>query len=527
MAPVCGVGEALATFARVDQGLAALDWVLLAVYGAVVVGIGVWANRRQKSTEDYTLGGRRMRWWAVGVSLIATSFSSAALIGGTGFGFQRGMGYLQLQLGDLVAVAAACALFVPFFSRLRITTAYEYLERRFGVGVRTLASLLFIGQTLLRAGVLVFGPATALSIVLGWDIEVAIVVTGASAVLYSAIGGLAAVVWTDLIQFAVVVVGVTASVIIVAGDVPGGLDAVLSGASAADRLDVVDWGLSPSSPFSVIGSLFAYGALALSVAGTNQQAVQRYLSCRDARSATRAAFLGWAMGFVAVALTLFLGVCLAQWAELVPDAASGFTADVTAGGGDAALPAFIVHRLPAGLAGLLVAAIFAASMSSMDSAIHSMSTAALVDFAPHFRKGAVDEARDLRLARILTVVFGVAATAAGLAAATSATLMLDTLLRWLGYFAGPLLGVFLLGVLTERSNEPGALLGMILGGGVVFLLVFVDAPAALAFHPLWLAPLGCALTVLGGIGCSLLWPAPVAGRVTGLTWSTRPRSGRG
>ncbi|MHC5011372.1 MAG: sodium:solute symporter family transporter, partial [Planctomycetota bacterium] len=169
-----------------------LDWIVLAAYGSAVVAIGIWANRRQKTPEDYLLGGRRMRWWAVGVSLIATSFSSAALIGATGFGFAKGMGYLQLQLGDLLAIALACALFLPFFSRLRLTTAYEYLERRFGVAARTVASALFVFQTLLRTGILVLGPALALSAVLGVDLRWAIAVSGVAAILYSATGGIAA-----------------------------------------------------------------------------------------------------------------------------------------------------------------------------------------------------------------------------------------------------------------------------------------------------------------------------------------------
>ena len=155
-----------------------LDWVVVALYGAVVVAIGAWANRRQKTTEDYFLGGRNMRWWAIGVSLIATSFSSVALIGFTGFGFTRGMGYLQLQIGDLVAILLACALFLPFFARLRLTTAYEYLELRFGVGARTVASALFIGQTLLRTGVLVLGPALALAAVTDLDLTLAIALSG-------------------------------------------------------------------------------------------------------------------------------------------------------------------------------------------------------------------------------------------------------------------------------------------------------------------------------------------------------------
>ena len=502
------------------QGLAPLDWALLGGYLVLVVVIGAWANRRQRTTEDYTLGGRTMRWWAIGVSLIATSFSSVALIDGTGFGFTRGMAYLQLQIGDLLAIALACALFIPFFSGLGLTTAYGYLERRFGPRVRWVASALFVAQTLLRTGVLVYGPATAISVAMGLDLDAAILVAGAAAILYSAAGGITAVVWTDLVQFGIVVAGVAASVVIVAGDVPGGFAAVLDGAREAGTLDLTDWSPALDQPFTVLWSVVAYGTLAASVAGTNQQAVQRYLSCRSAREASRAAFLGWGMGLVAVALTLFLGVCLAQWAALAPDAAA-FASDVARDGGDSALPAFIVHRLPPGLSGLLVAAVFAASMSSMDSAIHSMSTAVLVDFVRPLRRRPLAEATELRLARVLTVVFGIAATALGLVAARAETQMVDTLIRWLGYFAGPLLGVFLLGVLSRTANEAGALVGLVCGAGLVALAVGRDLPAEWGFHSLWLAPVACAVTWSAGVAASGVAAPPSDERLAGMTWFTR------
>lgn len=498
-------------------GLEALDWIVITAYGVVLIAIGAWANRRQKTTEDYFLGGRRMAWWAVGVSLIATSFSSAALIGGTGEGFTNGMGYLQLQIGDFLAIAAAIALFLPFFQALQLTTAYEYLEHRFGVTARTVASVLFIGQTLMRAGILVLAPALVLSAILGWDIRVAIVVSGLAALIYSSAGGITAVVWTDLIQFAVVVFGVGISLTIVAGDVPGGLGAIFGHASDSGRLAVMDTGVDFARPYNLLWTLAAYGVLALSIAGTNQQAVQRYLSCRDTKSARRAALLGWGIGFVVVSLTLFLGVSLAAWSELAPNG------HVLQGAKDAVLPRFILHRVPAGISGLLVAAIFAASMSSMDSAIHSMSTATLVDFVRRFRRRPLAATTELRLARLLTAVFGVAAIGMALVALGTETQLLQTLFVWLGYFAGPLLGLFALGVLTRRANEIGALLGVGLAGTGMVLAVVFDVPKELEMHRLWLAPLSLLVTVVLGTLFSFLRPAPPAAKIDGLTLRGRAR----
>ncbi|MFV1959279.1 MAG: sodium/solute symporter [Planctomycetota bacterium] len=497
------------------QGLTLLDWVVLAVYGAVVLAIGAWAKRRQRTTEDYFLGGRGMRWWAVGVSLIATSFSSVALIGATGFGFAHGMGWLQLQAGDLVGIGVALFLFLPFFSRLRLTTAYEYLERRFGVGARTLASALFIVQTLLRAGILVYGPALALSAILGMDLRWAIAASGLAAVVYSSAGGIQAVVWTDLIQLAVVLFGVVFCLELVASDVPGGLATVLDHARDAGRLQVADGTFDPRTPFNLPGALIAYGVLALSVAATNQQAVQRYMACKDLASARRAAFLGWGIGLVAVALTLFLGVALFVWSETT---AAGV---VLQGAGDQALPRFIATRLPAGVSGLLVAAIFAASMSSMDSAIHSMSTATIVDFVRRFRRKPLDGGSELRLARLLVVLFGLVATGVALFAPAKDRAMLETLITWLTYVAGPLLGLFALGVLSRRATEGGALIAVALTAVLTVVTLQAGLPARLGVHELWLGPAALLLTFGLGWAGSCLFRPPGKAQLAGLTWWTR------
>jgi len=469
--------------------LAALDWGVMALYGAVVLAIGWMANRRQRSSEDYFLGGRRLRWWVVGISLVATSFSSVALIGGTGFGYTNGMAWLQLQLGDVLALAIVCVVFLPFFSGRRLTTAYEYLEERFGPWARSVASVLFIGQTLLRTALLVYGPALALSTVLGWDIRTGIVVTASAAIVYSAFGGIAAVVWTDLIQMCVIVFAVLYCLLLIVSDVPGGFGAILDQAGESGRLNVFT-APDRGGVYNVLGTFVPYFILTMSIHGTNQQPVQRYLSCTEIGAARRAAFLGWGVGTLTLGLTLFMGVCLSAWA-VGTDVMDGAT-------GNEVLPRFIAARLPAGVAGLMLAAIFAASMSSIDSAIHSMSTATVVDFVRRFSKGR----NELRVARWTTVAFGVAATLGALYAASRSKQLLETLVTWLGYFAGPMLGLFLLGMLTKRANEAGALVGVVTSfAGVALVVLFAEAKPW-GFHPLWLAPASCASTCVLGYATS-------------------------
>ena len=474
--------------------LAAADWIVMALYAVVVLAIGWAANRRQKDSEDYFLAGRSLPWWVVGVSLIATSFSSVSLVGGTGFGFRTGMAWLQLQIGDLVALVVVAALFLPFFSTLGLTTAYEYLEKRFGVVARTVASALFIVQTQLRAALLVLAPALALSTVLGWSIQTGIVVTAVAAVAYSAFGGIGAVVWTDLIQMTVIVVGVTVCLVIVAGDVPGGFGAILDHAKQHGKLEMVSFTPQKGGIFNLLGALIPYGVLAMSLYGTGQQAVQRFLACRDLKSARRAALTGWVVGTVSLGITLFLGVCLAAWVQLAPNA--------TPLEGDKVLPGFITGRLPAGLAGLMLAAIFAASMSSLDSAVHSTSTSVIVDFVRRFSKNPPGPKRELLIARLTTIAVGIIATLGALYAAAQTTGLLDTLVKWLGYFAGPLLGLFVLGMATKRATETGALVGVAIAFAAILAVLF--GIGLHGWHPLWLAPFSFLVTVAVGYPTSLI-----------------------
>jgi SSS family solute:Na+ symporter len=495
--------------------LAAPDYLVMAAYGALVLAIGWLANRRQKNTEDYFLGGRRLPWWAIGVSLVATSFSSVSLVGGTGFGYSVGMQWLQLQIGDLLAILLVCAIFLPFFSSLSITTAYEYLEKRFGVRARTVASALFLGQTLLRTSILVYSPALILKAILGWSIGTSILVTAGAAIIYSTLGGIGAVVWTDVVQLLVILVGVGTCILLTARDVSGGLASILDWGRAHGYLDLVTLEFDPSTTFNAVGALVPYMVLAFSLFGTGQQAVQRFLSVKDLKSARRAALTAWAVGTATLGTTLFLGVAIAAWSALGA-APRGFPKDA----GDAALAHFIELRLPTGLAGLLLAAIFAASMSSMDSAIHSMSTAFVVDFKRRFGRRGRDPATELRTARAATFVIGILAIGGAFLAAGEGSI-LGTLVTWLGYFAGPLLGLFLLGMVSTRATERGALIGVALAFAFVAAGALVDLKANYGIHPLWMAPASACLTFLIGLAASGFEIAPGRDKLDGLTLFTR------
>lgn len=466
------------------------DVVVLVLYGLVVLALGAWAARRQADGETYFLGGRDLPWLLVGVSILATAFSAASLLGGPGEAYEHGMLWLQLQLGDLLAVTVVALFFIPAFRGRELTTAYEYLEERFDHRLRLVASLLFVGQVLFRTGILVYGPALALATLVGVDLRTAIVVVGIVATVYTMLGGITAVIWTDALQLLVVVGGLGFCIARLAGTFPGGLDSLAESAAQAGRWAVVDPEQSWRSVRSLPGAVIGYGLLALSVSGTNQQPVQRYLTCRSVADARRAAWTGWAVGLLVTLLTLTVGVLLYAWYRHFTGALPESVAT------DAIFPHFIATQLPAGVAGLLIAGIFAAAMSSLDSALNSLATATLHDFVRRYRRRPLPRARELHWARWITVGWGALAIGAALYVAGQGTL-LALVVRYMGYFAGPVLGVFLLGLATRGIGSGAALTGVVAAFAVVVgLEVSAARDPSSAGLGIWACAVGCAVTVL-------------------------------
>lgn len=432
-----------------------LDWTVLAAYVGVVVSLGLIAERRQARADDFFLGARQLPWALVGVSILATAFSATSLLGGPGEAFEHGLLWMQLQLGDLLAITIVILVFVPALRGPSFTTAYQFLETRFDRRVRRLASGLFQLQVLLRAGVLVYGPALALSTLMGWPLVWTIPSIGLLATMYTSLGGITAVIWTDALQLAVVLAGLGACIAQVAVDLPGGLGEAWGHAAAAGRLEWVDLETSWRSVRSLPGAILGYGLLSLSVAGTNQQTVQRFLSCRSVADAQRAAWTGWSVGAGVTALTLFVGVLLFGYYQ-----SPSF--DLESMPADQVFPHFVATRLAPGVAGLLVAAILAAAMSSLDSALNSLATAWTVDIREAGRTVDPSDPRRVRSARIATMVFGAGATAAALWLAGTGSL-LELAVRVVGWFAGPILGIFVLALLARRPRPAAVLVGGMTG----------------------------------------------------------------
>ncbi len=488
------------------------DWIVLGLYVAAIVAIGVWANRRQTDTEAYFVGNRSVAWWAAGLSIIATSFSAASILGVPGYAYSSDMWYLQYQLGDILAAVIVVVLFIPFFHKVRgLTTAYEYLEARFDLKSRLLGSSLFALTVLLRAGTLLYGAALLFAAVVPTDlvpgltgVEEAVVIFGIIAIVYTVMGGISAVIWTDVIQFAIMSLGVLASMAVVVSMTPGGWGTAFADAAAAGKLDILHTEELMAGT-GLLTAVFGYGLLALSLFGTNQQPVQRYMTVAEPREAQRALLLGVGAGVIGVTLSLLLGVFLflfyQHFPDLLPD---GLTPDQV-------MPHFVNTEVPPILTGALVAAVFAAAMSSLDSALNSLAAALTVDFLARFRPE-TPEATRLRFAKIVVVTAGILGIAIGIYASRTEAPLIDLILSFMGYFAGGLLGLFLLGMLTRRANGHGAFAGAIVGTLVVLMVTENDFGLPrlydlFGFAPIpfiWSTAVGLAITMVVGYLVSML-----------------------
>jgi len=493
------------------------DWIVLAIYIAAIVALGVWANRRQTDTEAYFLGNRSMPWWAAGLSIIATSFSAASILGVPGYAFATDMWYLQYTAGDILAAIVVALLFIPFFHRVKgLTTAYEYLEVRFDLKTRLLGSTLFSLSVLLRAGTLLFGAALLFSAVVPTDIipgltgvEEAVVIFGVIAIIYTVLGGISAVIWTDVIQFVVMSLGIIASMAVVVLATPGGWETAFADAGQAGKLDVINLE-EPFAGRGLVTAIFGYGLLAMSLFGTNQQPVQRYMTVKNPREAQKALVLGVSAGALGVLLSLLLGVFLFLFYDQFP---ALLPADLTA---DQVMPHFVNTQVPAVLTGLLVAAVFAAAMSSLDSALNSLSAALTVDFLVRFR-GDVPEAKRLAFAKVVVITAGILGIGIGIYSSRTEAPLIDLILTFMGYFAGGLLGLFLLGMLTRRANGTGAFVGAILGTLVVLMVTQNDFPLPRLYEWMGIGPIpfiwstavGLVVTLVAGYVISL-FGRPVA-----------------
>ena len=475
-----------------------LDLGVILAYLVAITWFGARFRHGQKSLRDYFLGGRAAPWWAIALSIVSAETSTLTIVGTPTQSFAGNLGFLQIVFGYLLARIAISVLFLPHYFRGEIFTAYELMQRRFGERTRKLTASIFLVTRALAEGVRVFAISIVISIILGTGEIGSIILIVCLTLFYTFEGGMTAVIWTDVIQMCLYVLGAILSFFVILGNIPGGWAHVAATAGEAGKFHIFDFRFEPTAAFFARPYTFWAGILGgcfLTTAshGTDQLMVQRLLSARDQRQSRAALLASWAVIFVQFGLFLLIGVLL--WVYYADNHLPAPPQP------DRIYPEFIWHKLPPGIAGLVIAAILAAAMANLSAALNSLSSTTIVDFVRPLARAAGRERSDeayLRLGRFMTVVWGVVLVAIGILARSWGPVLVSGL-AIASVTLGLLLGVFLLGILTRRTGERAASVGVVGGFAVMLWVVFATR---IAFT--WWVLIGALTTFLVGWMVSLI-----------------------
>jgi Na+/proline symporter len=556
-----------------------LDWIVVGAYLVWIVHDGLKRTKNTNEVEGYFLANRSLPWWAVGLSVMATQLSAITLVGTTGQGYAQGMRFVQFYFGLPIAMVILSVTLVPFFYRARVFTAYEYLEKRFDLKTRTLASVLFLVSRGLSCGAIIAAPAVILSILLEWNLTLTILAIGLPTVIYTMAGGVQAVTWTDVKQMAVIVAGVGTAVVFLIMGLPEhiGVTEALRLAGATGRMTAIDftfdWRQTYTFWSGMIGGLF----LMLSYFGCDQSQVQRYLTAKSVEEGRHSLLMSAYVKIPLQALVLLTGVLVfvfylfnqppmlfrpvvvekiqksaragelaslqTEFAEAFESRRSASTTLAEGGVGDSSaaraaflaadhrltalraraaalardigeqgykdflgdtptpdvnyvFPTFVTTRLPIGLVGLIIAAIFAAAMSSIAAELNSLATSSVIDIYRRMINPTATDSHYLTVSRIATGFWGVFACFVATFAAGLGSLI-EVVNRFGSFFYGSLLGVFVLALMFRRSNGHGAFVGLLAGIATVAAVALHPRTSSISF--LWHNPLGVIIVVIVGV----------------------------
>lgn len=485
----------------------AIDLVIIFGYLIGIVLFGTWFARKQKTTSDYFLGDRSVPWWAVAASIVATETSTITFISVPGIAFARGgnFQFLQLVFGYLLGRIVISLLFIPSYFRGELMTVYQLLDRRFGGKIKVLAASLFVVMRNIADGIRLLLTAIVLAAVYTsfqpagnaeTIIIASIVLIGAAMIIFTYFGGMEAVIWVEVIQLGIYIVGAVAAAIILTASIDGGLGSAITIASQYGKLSLFDFSLDFTKTYTFWAGLIGGCFLTMSTHGTDQYLVQRYL-CTDRPKRAAAALLtsgaivlGQFIGF------LFIGILLFAFYHPFTDPAyaSAPAAAFPFTGGDRVFPDFITRHLPPGLSGLVVAAIFAAAMSS---SLNAIAATAMNDLYKPLRPRATDK-HYLKVSHVLTLLWGIVQIAVALVLRNKNRSALDLALSIASLINGPILGVFLVGVFLRRVSQAPALIGMIVSMAVMLYVYFTTRIAWT-----WYVFIGSVITVIAAWLASL------------------------
>jgi len=469
--------------------LSSLDLAILAAYLIGITLFGIHFRRGQQNIRDYFLGGRTAPWWALAFSIVATETSTLTIIGTPALAFAGNLGFLQLVLGYMVGRVLLSVLFLPRYFRGEFYTAYQLIERRFGGRMKSVAATTFLVTRALAEGVRIAAIAKVVSVAFGTDTRLSVVVVMSLTLIYTFEGGMKAVIWTDVVQLVLYLTGSVAAFVLLLDRIPGGWSEVTQVAAAASgKFRIFDFTFSLTQTYTFWSGLLGGTFLTMASHGTDQSIVQRLLAARSERQGVAALLASGGIILVQFTLFLVLGVMLYAFHQHAPLIVAG-------GDADRIFPEFVVREMPAGLKGLVLAAIGAVAMSNASGSLNSMAASSVVDIY-HVSGREADPARILRLSRWATLLWGAVLLVLGLVRWGP---VLEAGLTIASITFGSLLGLFLLAFFNRRATPNGALAGMITGLAV---LLYAKFGTRLAWT--WFVLLGAVTTYLVGSLASLL-----------------------
>jgi SSS family solute:Na+ symporter len=504
-----------------------LDLVVLVGYLAAVVSFGAYFSGTQRTIQDYFVSGKNLPWWAIMGSIVATETSTVTFISVPGFAYSSNLTFLQLVIGYMIGRLVVSALFVPAYFRGEILTVYQLLGDRFGGGVKRLASGVFILTRSFADGFRLFATGLVLAAVLramprtdeiarawlpGLDstysiLILSVVVIGLATMAYTYYGGMTAVIWTDVMQLTVYLTGAAIATYVLLGQIPGGWTEVRAVAGPAGKFTLFDFTLSLTRGYTFWSGVIGGAFLTTATHGTDQMMVQRYFCAADERSARKALLWSGVVVFAQFVLFLIIGVMLyVYYTQHAPGEIAAFTRDGRLQT-DRIFPYFIVGHLPPGIVGLVLAAIFAAAMSTLSSSLNSSSAAAVNDFYVPATGARRDDAHYLRVSRALTATFGAVQVAVAVTAISLSSRVVDEVLGIASFTNGVILGVFLLGTFTAAGRS--AAFAGILGGSSVMLAIKLGTGVSWQ----WYVMIGSITTLVIGWAASHALP-PASDRMT-------------
>ena len=493
-----------------------LDLLVLLAYLAGTTGLGVWIGRKQKNATDYFVADRAIPWWAVLFSIVASETSALTFISIPGLAYLGNLGFLQVVAGYIIGRIVVAYTLLPRYFEGNLVTAYALLERRFGLGARRFTSIVFMATRAVADSVRVFATAVPVALLIGpsvpreYVMPLAILILGLLTVIYTYRGGMKAVVWTELVQAGVYVLGGISAIVLLGLSVSGGWGAIIGQASTAGKLVGIDFYTGFDRPHTLFAGLIGGAFLAMASHGADQLIVQRLLSSRSLKDAQRA-LIG--SGFVVfVQFTLFLMVGVGLW---VLYGGREFPA------ADQIFPSFIVERMPPGLLGLILAAIVAATMSTHSGTINSLAAATTHDIYLPLTGRNPDDPKTLRAGKMFALIWGVGLTLGALLYPDDPKRPVVVVALAIASFTyGGLLGAFFLGIFWRRALQRDMILGMSVGLLSMAVIVFAGqllrvmpgldgflGPLSRIAWP-WYVLIGTTITLAVGIASSLTHAMP-------------------